>query len=405
MKYKELEKFLYQSEEAYRAEYQKRKDAETSVHIDFAIGRNRAFFVQSSEVIELMYNILRCDKEVLSLCSMLPEIAKIQYQRKCLIDEIVLTNNIEGVHSSRKEIGDALELLEERSSKRTGRRRFEGIVSKYRKLTLGEALPLDTCRDIRDIYDELVLDEVVSESRKNAPDGKYFRKDAAIIYSKAGEMLHIGVDTEEKIIESMDKLLAFLKDDSIDSLYRVCLFHYMFEYIHPFYDGNGRLGRFIMSYSISRELQPLLAYRISETIKENIGSYYKAFKTCSESRNLGDVTPFLIMMLSMISKAEEELKTSLSSKLTLLDRYSELAAKKYPYIDSELLFVLIQASLFSETGISIKDLVGCLGITYQTLTKRLKTVREKNLLVEKIQGKRKYFELDISLLDKKMIEN
>lgn len=95
----------------------------------------------------------------------------------------------------------------------------------------------------------------------------------------------------------------------------------------------------------------------------------------------------------------------LCSKLTLLGRYSELAAKKYPYIDSELLFVLIQASLFSETGISIKDLMGCLGITYQTLTKRLKTVREKNLLVEKIQGKRKYFELDISLLDKKMIEN
>lgn len=86
-----------------------------------------------------------------------------------------------------------------------------------------------------------------------------------------------------------------------------------------------------------------------------------------------------------------------------MGRYSELAGKKYPYIDSELLFVLIQASLFSETGISIKDLVDCLGITYQTLTKRLKTVREKNLLVEKNQGKQKYYELDISLLDKNMI--
>lgn len=95
----------------------------------------------------------------------------------------------------------------------------------------------------------------------------------------------------------------------------------------------------------------------------------------------------------------------LCSKLTLLDRYSEFAVKNYPDIDNELLFVLIQASLFSETGISIKDLVGCLGITYQTLTNRLKAVREKNLLVEKKQGKRKYFELDISLLDKKMIEN
>ena len=101
----------------------------------------------------------------------------------------------------------------------------------------------------------------------------------------------------------------------------------------------------------------------------------------------------------------EELKTSLSSKLTLWGRYSEIAEKNYPDIDSDLLFVLIQAALFSETGISIKELADCLGITYQTLKKRLDAVREKNLLVDKKQGRQKYYELDISLLDKEIISD
>ena len=54
-------------------------------------------------------------KEVRALSAQLPDIAKEQYSRKCLIDEIVLTNKIEGVHSSRKEIGEVLDMLGERS--------------------------------------------------------------------------------------------------------------------------------------------------------------------------------------------------------------------------------------------------------------------------------------------------
>ena len=50
-----------------------------------------------------------------ALSAQLPDIAKEQYSRKCLIDEIVLTNKIEGVHSSRKEIGEVLDMLGERS--------------------------------------------------------------------------------------------------------------------------------------------------------------------------------------------------------------------------------------------------------------------------------------------------
>lgn len=402
MQYKELEKILYQSEEEYKLEYQKRFTFDSSIHMDFMIGKNQAFFVQCDEVIRLMFSVLRDDKKIQELCSMLPGIAKTQYQRKCLIDEIVLTNNIEGVHSSRKEIGDALSTLETQSKKKK-HQRFEGIVNKYLKLSTAETIPLNTCQDIRHIYDEIVLEEVVSENKGNAPDGIIFRKDSATVYNKAGKMIHVGIGPEERIIQYMENLLAFLNDNSIEYLYRICLFHYFFEYIHPFYDGNGRLGRFILSYSISQGLEPLLAYRISETIKENITDYYKAFNTCNNNRNLGDTTPFLIMMLSMIYKAEEDLIVSLREKLALWNRYEQHAIKKYPDLDKKLLSVLIQASLFSETGISRTELEDFMKLSYLTLKKRLDAFKQLNLLVENKKGIQKFYELNLQTLNESMI--
>lgn len=404
MQYKELEKTFFQSENDYRLEYQKRFNSDSSIHVDFMIGNNQAFFVQCNEVIQLMYNILRNDKKILVLCSKLPGIAKTQYQKKCLIDEIVLTNNIEGVHSSRKEIGDALSTLETQT-KRKKHQRFEGIVNKYLKLAMAETVPLDNCQDIRNIYNEIVLEEVVSENKENVPDGSIFRKDAATVYNKAGKMIHIGIGPEDRIIEYVEKLLVFLNDESVEYLYRICLFHYFFEYIHPFYDGNGRLGRFILSYLISQNLEPLLAYRISETIKENISEYYKAFKVCNNSRNLGDTTPFLIMMLSMIYKAEEDLIISLEEKLGLWGRYGQYAIKTYPDIDAKLLSVLIQASLFSETGISRNELEVFMKLSYLTLKKRLDTLRSQNLLIEHKKGNQKYYEMNLGYLDESMVKN
>ncbi len=404
--YESLRKLYYGDEDAYKAAYQARYISPQAVHLDFPIGDRSSFFVQDQDVINGMYSILRLDKRISELCSVLPGLALRQYSRKCLIDEIVITNNIEGVYSSRKEIGDALAVLEEQSARQERRPRFYGMVSKYNKLIRREAVPLGTCQDVRSIYDELVLDEVVAEDRNNAPDGSIFRRDQATIHSATDRVIHAGLTPESRIIGAMEKALAFLNDESIERLYRICLFHYMLEYIHPFYDGNGRLGRFIVSYCIAGELTPLLAYRLSETIKENVKEYYEAFKVCNDPRDLGDLTPFLIMMLNMIQRSSEELLEALKRRHTRWQRYDRLSeslpgGNKAPM--GRLYSLLIQAALFAEQGISTQELAQCMEMSPSTLRKKLGTVREQGLLLWTKDGTKKYYSMDLDELDRRVM--
>lgn len=393
--YTTLNKLYYGKSEVYRQTYESRFSGSTSIRLDFFVGENPAFFVQDNAVVQRVYRILRLDKEISLLKYQLPNIALQQYTRKCLIDEVVLTNQIEGIHSSRKEIGDVLDELGVQSDNRGKKKRFDGIVKKYAMLQRKEVLALETCEDVRRLYDDLVLDEVIEEDPKNQPDGILFRKDQTEVKNSADKVLHKGIYPEKNIIAAMERALAFLRDDTIEGLYRISLFHYLLEYIHPFYDGNGRLGRFIVSEYLARTVDPLLGYRLSKMIKENIKNYYKAFDVCNNTRNLGDLTPFLLMMLDMITKSEEDLRESLSNRVILLNRYSDYipnlpnAGEKHM---EELYFLLIQAALFSEAGIPTQDIQRCLSSSYGKVKGLLAKVPGEFLDSKKV-GRAKYYSL------------
>lgn len=407
MKYESLRKLYYKDPKLYQQEYDSRWNGRAAIHIDFDISGKPAFFEENNEVILLAFQIMTCDKKILSISKDLPPIALQQYRKKCLIDEIVLTNKIEGVHSSRKEIGEMLAVLDEQSAAKGKHHRFIGLVNKYTKLTNRESVSLASCEDIRNIYNELVLEEVIAENPQNAPDGKIFRKDQATVRSATERVIHAGLTPEKKIVEAMEKALAFLHDDSIPWLFRICIFHYMIEYIHPFYDGNGRLGRFILSYCIAEKCESLSAYRISETVKENIKDYYEAFRVCNDPRNLGDLTPFLLMMLEMLLKAMQELVDGLQRRKILLGRYEKLVGT-FPESENEkmhmLYIFLVRAALFSEDGISTAELQEVCGVSYGTLRKLLDNVRDQGLLIQTKRGRENCFEMDLNLLDEKFMK-
>jgi Fic family protein len=407
MAYRELTKLFYESKDTYISTYESRYNSPDTIKLNFRIKNNIAFFVQNAEASGLVFKILQTDKRISILISMLPGVAIEQFINRCLIDEIILTNKIEGVYSSRREIAAILNELEKAVEIQGKRKRFRGLVQQYYKLIANEEISFQSCEDIRRIYDELVLPEVIEENHRNAPDGKLFRKDSTSVHSVTDKEVHRGAYPESAIIKEMEEALALLNDNSIFSLYRIMIFHYLFGYIHPFYDGNGRLGRFIVSAALSREVHPLLAYRISYTIAENIKLYYNAFNVCNDPHNLGDVTPFLLMMLNIISSSALQLEDALRKRYSKLLYYQQ-NIDKLPYGEvartQNTYSLLIQAGLFSENGISTKSLESCMGNSYTTIKKELDFIDSHHLLKKNRAGRDNLYMLDLESFDKILLD-
>ena len=402
MNYIELPKLYYADKENYEVEYQRRFTSPDTTRLNFRVKGNNAFFVQNTEVSNLVFQILKTDKAITMLGSGLPGVAHDQFAKRCLIDEIVLTNRIEGVHSTRREIAAVLNDLEVTVRGSNKRKRFWGLVNQYYKLKSKEYAELKTCNDVRRLYDELVLYEVVEENPENTPDGELFRKGSTSIHSVTDKEIHRGLYPETAIVEGLEKALIFLNDESVEKLFRIAVFHYLLEYIHPFYDGNGRLGRFIVSNMLTQELNPLLAYRISYTITENINRYYKAFETCNATNNLGDLTPFLLMMLEMIKTSSLELEENLRALHARLAHYTGVLEKLTNGADNrskEAYFILTQAGLFSEYGLSTKEYNDSLGCSYTTGRKELDAIDAKNLLTKRRIGRENYYMINLEALD------
>ncbi len=100
------------------------------------------------------------------------------------------------------------------------------------------------------------------------------------------------------------QLLGYVKTSTDLTLIKACVFHYEFEFIHPFEDGNGRMGRLWQTLILIQEF-PLFEYLpIEHMIKNHQEGYYKSL---GESDKLGQSTPFISFMLSRIKETLEEL--------------------------------------------------------------------------------------------------
>ena len=392
-----LYKLFYIDNDEYKKEYEKRFSSYDTIKFNVKIGDNQAFLCQNVDIYKLMVSIERTDKEVNQLYSRLPQKAIEQFTNRCLIDEIVLTNNIEGVHSTRKEIDAILNDLSNHNEKQ----RFWGLVKKYSLLIKGESIEMNACQDIRAIYDDIFLEEIKISDSENIPDGEIFRKNPVSVYSPTQKEIHKGLFPESKIIDTMEKALEILNNETIDCLIRTAVFHYLFGYIHPFYDGNGRTSRFISSYMLSQHLNSLIGYRISYTIKENINKYYEAFKICNHPNNKGDLTPFVEMFLKIVDISEKQLCEALRKRVNALQYYENVL----PLIvekDSSLIslyYILVQATLFSDFGVSLKELKDSMKISYNTINKYLKTIPE-GILVKQMQNRIMYCSLNLNEFDK-----
>ncbi len=144
--------------------------------------------------------------------------------------------------------------------------------------------------------------------------GKLRSKSVGIV--KGSELSHIAPPSE-MLKPLMNDLFDYLKNDDDLILIKSCVFHYEMEFIHPFIDGNGRMGR-LWQTLILKDSYPVFEFLPIETlIKERQELYYESL---GKSDNTGESTLFIEFMLEVILESLEELLDIQNISLTNIDR-------------------------------------------------------------------------------------
>ena len=191
---------------------------------------------------------------------------------------------------------------------------------------------------------KLMMQDLVENS------GKY-RTDGVGIFD--GEHVVHVAPPAKRVPELMADLFEWLKTSDVHPLIKSCVFHYEFEFIHPFQDGNGRIGR-LWQTVILKEWKEVFAWIPVETlIKENQKEYYNALGVSDKSANS---TKFIEFMLSIILTTIEEIieterkvTVNVTQKVTVNQKKIIEAIKENPNITQEKLAEII--------GISRKSII------------------------------------------------
>lgn len=215
----------------------------------------------------------------------------------------------------------------------------------------------------------LMMSDLVNQN------GKYRTGGVGIF--DGSDVVHIAPPAE-RVPALMADLFDWLKNSDVHPLIKSCVFHYEFEFIHPFQDGNGRMGR-LWQTVILKDWKDVFAWLPVETlIKEHQAEYYKALNTSDSN---ADSTIFTEFMLNLLEKSIEEIiaiekrvTVKVTQKVTVNQQKIIEAIKENPSIT--------QDELSQKIGIARKNIIG-----------NMKKLQEKGILRRVGADKNGYWEV------------
>lgn len=217
------------------------------------------------------------------------------YGLRAAEEEIISTSAIESVDFSRDSVRKILKGMapdDDRENRILGiKQGFEFISDTANKITED---------NLHTLYMMIVGDFLADDDK--LPDGRLYRNDSVFVISDHIE--HSGFSAE-KVPDVMKSLIAFANaEDNINDLVKAAIIHFYIGFVHPYFDGNGRMARLVhLWYLIQKGYRSALFVPFSSRIEKSRKQYYAAYTLIEENRNLSgkiDVTPFVLYFINNV---------------------------------------------------------------------------------------------------------
>jgi Fic family protein len=237
---------------------------------------------------------------------------------------------------------------------------------------------LITTNSIIDMYQML---KRVEGGYRNTPG-------TALRHEYTGQLVYVPPQDGDDIIREMTKLERFINDDdlsSLDPLIKMAIIHHQFESIHPFPDGNGRIGRILNVLYLTRTglLETPVLY-LSRAINQTKSEYYRLLQSV---RDTNDWESWVLYMVRAIS-------TTSQITLDLIDGTRSQMGNMKQRIRSELPKIYSQDllnNLFRRPYTRIEFVQKDLSVTRQTAARYLEALAEKKLVAKVQVGRNNYY--------------
>ncbi len=235
-----------------------------------------------------------------------------------------------------------------------------------------------TCNGVIDMFRVL----------KNTDAGFRVTPGTALKNEATGSLVYVPPQNPDEIVAAMTALERFINDDaasSLDPLVKMAVIHHQFESIHPFTDGNGRIGRIINVLYLTRVgLLEIPILYLSRYITMNKSDYYRLLQAV---RDDGDWEPWLVFMLRAVSTTARETLDLVEGMRTLMADYKR-RLREHPSVrySQDLL-----NNLFRYPYTRIEFLQADLQVTRQTAAKYLEGLTAAGFVEKHQQGRNNYY--------------
>lgn len=193
--------------------------------------------------------------------------------------------------------------------------------------------------------------------------GEFRDRAVGVVDSQSGEVIHLGT-LPAYVPETVAKLMRWLEESDLHPLIKSCIFHYEFELIHPFLDGNGRCVRLWHTLILSKWNSLFAWLPIESMVYRYQQEYYDTINRCNEKC---DSTDFVEFMLEIIKTVLEE----------TIDKNTEINAE----INAEIKLTDIQTKIVDlikkNPYCTLGKMTEYIGVNHSTVERHLKELREK----------------------------